>query len=578
MSDFSIRVEAARDALAKVVAGARAGDVETQTVDFKVEVGTVDRNGGRRTIPARHEAAAAALANEVACLANSAGGGVLVVGVADDLSGREALVGTFLDTGWLKERIWSLTTPNYSGCFILEHVEQDARLYLIVVEPAFEEIRAGGKLRARRGARCIELTGDDARRFLEERRGYDWSAEPSGMRLSEADPGALDAAGRLFAQRHGSRPASDRELISRMRVLRGNGEDPVLTRAGALLLASFEPAIAWAQLLITDVEGKPARHDLLGHAPLIPFLEAAFRLLDDVAFPVTPIVAGLTRRELRAVPQLAYREALVNAIMHRDYRIERQAIYMVVTGSPGDTLKVRSPGGLPPRVRADRLLATQSTPRNEALAHALWTIGVAERQGVGIKTMFHAMLRDGHDAPEIIEQAGDLSVLLGGGTPDVGLRSFFDDLEARDRAFERDPSVVIAIRDLLVRTPLRPERLVVIAQRTPIEAKATLARLEAAGVIERLLNGSQALRLTQESRDRLGERVRYRRSPARERRDLVIAHLDRYPDIGREQVAKLLGVSPANASKILAGMIKDDELEYVDKRRGRSVRYRRTSD
>lgn len=577
MSDVSIRVRAAKDAIAKVVAGARAGDLETELIDFKLEAGTVDRRGERRSVPARHEPAAVKLAEEVACLANSAGG-VLVVGVADDLAGPDALIGTFLETDWLRERIWSLTTPSYAGVFIDEHVEHGVRLYLIVVEPAFEEIRAGGKLRARRGARCVEMTGDDARRFLEERRGYDWSAEASGMRLSHADPRALDIAERFFAQRHGSRPGSARELASRMRVLRGDAADPELTRAGALLLAPFEAGLTWAELLITSVEGKPARHQLLGRAPLLLFVQEAFRLLDDVAFPVIPVVAGLTRRELRAVPQQAYREALVNAIMHRDYRIDRQPVYAVVTGSAGDRLKVRSPGGLPPRVRVDRLLATQSVPRNDALAHALWTVGVAERQGIGIKTMYHAMLRDGHDAPEIIEQAGELSVLLGGGAPDVGLRSFFDDLEERDQDLERDPSAVIAIRDLLLRTPLRPERLAEIAQRTPGEAKVALARLETAGVLERLLDGSLAYRLTASARHRLAERVRYRRSPTRERRELVMAYLDQHAEIGREQVAKLAEVSPAHASRILTSMVRAGELEYVGQRRGRTVRYRRAGD
>jgi ATP-dependent DNA helicase RecG len=574
MSNVTIRRQAGLDALAAVVSGARASDVESEMVDFKEEAGTVAR-GQRQPIAPRHEPAAEALAIEVACLANSSAGGVLVVGVVDALSGFDALVGTYLDLDWLKERIWSLTAPNYAGFFIEEHIEHGARLYLIVVEPALEEIRAGGKLRTRHGRRCVELTGDDARRFLEARRGFDWSAEASGLHLSDAESRAVDAAARLYAARHDARPSSPRELASRMRVLHDDGDDPELNRAGALLLAPFEPAIVWAQLLITDVEGMPARQALIGRAPLILFIDDAFRLLDDVAFPAAPVVVGLIRRELRAVPQPAYREALVNAVMHRDYRLERQATYAVATGAPADTLKVRSPGGLPAHVRVDRLLAAQSSPRNEALAHALWALGVAERQGVGIKTMYRTMLRDGHDAPEIVEQAGELTIVLSGGAPDVGLRAFFDDLEARDRIIEGDPSVVIAIRELLVRTPLRPERLAEIAQRTPAEALTTLARLESAGALERLLDGSRAFRLSERARAQLGARLRNRRSPLREHRDLILAHLDRDPEISRQQVAKLLRVSPDRASRILGGMVRDHELDHVGVHRGRNVTYRR---
>jgi hypothetical protein len=101
----------------------------------------------------------------VACFANTTRGGVLVVGVVDDGSGPDALVGSYLDLAWLRERIWALTTPHYSGFFIEEVTTFGPRLYFVKVEPALEEIRAGDRLRTRHGRRCVELTGDAARRF-----------------------------------------------------------------------------------------------------------------------------------------------------------------------------------------------------------------------------------------------------------------------------------------------------------------------------------------------------------------------------------------------------------------------------
>ncbi len=573
MSSVPFRHQAALDAVRAVVAGANADDAESEMVDFKEEAGTNGR-GTRQAIGPKHEPAAQALANEVACFANTTRGGVLVVGVADGASGPGALVGSYLDLDWLKERIWALTTPHYSGFFIEEIPAFGSRIYFINVEPALEEIRAADKLRTRHGKRCVELTGDAARRFLEARRGFDWSAEPSGMRLSEVDPGAIETAMRFYRQRQDTTPPSERELASRMGVLLDDGDDPEINRAGALLLAPFEPRIVQAQLLITDVEGRPAHHDLVGRAPLVLFLEEAYRLLDDVAFPVAPVVVGLTRRELRPVPRPAYREALVNAVMHRDYRLDRQQVHAVASGSPADTFKVRSPGGLLPVVSVDRLLATPSRPRNEALAHALWAIAVAERQGVGIKTMYRTMLREGHDAPEIVEDNGELIVRLAGGTPDVGLRAFFDDLEAQNRAFEDDPAVVIAIRDLLHDTPLRPERLAVVAQRTVGEAFRTLTALEAAGAVERLLNGSRAFRLTSDAKARLGERLTYRRSTMEEHSSLVRAYLDQHPDISREQAVQLLGLEPKTATRVLGKLLDSGALEYSGPPRGRGVRYR----
>lgn len=93
--DAHSRRQAALDAIDAVFQGAAAGDVETEVVDFKEEQGTVDRSGNRGPISSHHEPAARALATEVACLAMSDNGGILVVGINDDGSGPSAFVGSY---------------------------------------------------------------------------------------------------------------------------------------------------------------------------------------------------------------------------------------------------------------------------------------------------------------------------------------------------------------------------------------------------------------------------------------------------------------------------------------------------
>jgi hypothetical protein len=77
------------------------------------------------------------------------------------------------------------------------------RLYMINIPDSLSEIRVGGKLRARFGTDCVELTGDRAREFLERRRRFDWSAESSDLRLSDADGDALSEAGRIYTAAQG---------------------------------------------------------------------------------------------------------------------------------------------------------------------------------------------------------------------------------------------------------------------------------------------------------------------------------------------------------------------------------------
>lgn len=571
--DAHSRRRAALDAIAAVARGARASDCETEVVDFKEEAGTV-RSGRRQAIDSHHEPAAKALAAEVACMAMSEEGGVIVVGVDDKEAGSDAFVGSFLDLEWLRRRIHALTQPNFSIDVPEEIVQDGKRLYLINVPPALSEIRSGGKLRARLGTDCVELHGDRAREFLERRRSYDWSAEGSTERLSTCQADALRSAHRRYEERHGVPAASDMELLRRLGVVAEDGEDPRLNRAGAVLLCAYEPTVERLDVRVVDVEGAVSTERVILPAPLMTAFEAAWAMVER-AFPARPVFIGPQRREERPIDQRALREALVNAIMHRDYRMPRASIVALIIGSPADTFKVISPGDFPEGVDKDRLLATRSLPRNPALAEAMHVLGLAEREGAGIGVMHLAMLRDGHPHPEIVPEGGDVICRLHGGMVDREVRVFFDGLVASDKRFREDVRSHIAITELLSRTPLRVETLARAAQCSEGEALEVLERLATAGAVERLLNRSRSFRLTRRSRSALDSRITYRqRSTLDEHWDLVRALFDVEQEIGRSDLVTLLGVNESRATQVLGELKRERKIEPVGSGRGRSVRYR----
>lgn len=106
-----------------VQSGTRAAEVETGVVDFNEEHGTGGPGGRRTPIGSEHEPAAVKLAAEVACLANSEDGGILLEGVHEKASGPAAFVGTQLDLEWLRRRIQTHHYPqvklNFSGRYVL---------------------------------------------------------------------------------------------------------------------------------------------------------------------------------------------------------------------------------------------------------------------------------------------------------------------------------------------------------------------------------------------------------------------------------------------------------------------------
>jgi ATP-dependent DNA helicase RecG len=575
--DAHSRRQAALDAIQAVLAGARAHDVETETVDFTEEHGSVRPDGSRTRISSRSEPAARALAEEAACLAMSPGGGVLVVGVNDAAAGRDAFVGSYLDLDWLRRRIYALTQPNMALDVIEEHTETGARLYLINVPPALEEVRVGGKLRARQGTDCVEVSGDLARRFLEQRRRYDWSAEESAMRLSDARPDALRRAHERYREAHGRRAGSDLDLTRHLGINRDDEDDPTLNRAGALLLCEFEPDVERLDIRAAIADGARADAREILKAPLLVSFDSAWKLIDD-AFPARGTLVGAQRRSIRALPEDALREALVNAIMHRDYRLPRAPIVALALGRPSVTLKVVSPGGFPPAVDGSRLLAARSQPTNPALADAMRTLGFAEREGSGIPTMFRALLRDGHPQPEIYAEGGDVVCRLPGGAINPDVRAFFDSIYARDPDLEYDVRVHIAIEQLLSSTPLRVEQLSASAQCSEGEAESTLKTLVDIGAVSRLLDRSRSYRLVDDARRALAGRLLYRtRSSIDDAWTAINAYLDIHESIGRSDAAELLGVTDQQASRTLSKLLKErGVLALVGKPVGRGVRYRRT--
>src|SRR5207247_517141 len=111
------------------------------------------------------------------CYANTMNGGALVVGVRDDVAGHAAFVGSYLDTTWLRNRVWELTSPHH----VVEIYEIDdersnhARIYVIDVQPGVELVRVRNKLVGRIDKKCQPIEPTAAVDLLRFRKSFDWS-------------------------------------------------------------------------------------------------------------------------------------------------------------------------------------------------------------------------------------------------------------------------------------------------------------------------------------------------------------------------------------------------------------------
>jgi ATP-dependent DNA helicase RecG len=119
---------------------------------------------------------------------------------------------------------------------------------------------------------------------------------------------------------------------------------------------------------------------------------------------------GLVRQETTEYPLAVVREAVVNAVAHRDYALRGDNIRVLMFS---DRLEIYSPGRLPGHVTLENLLDERFS-RNEAIVQALADLGFVERLGYGIDRMIAALREAGLPEPTFEETVAGFRVTLRG--------------------------------------------------------------------------------------------------------------------------------------------------------------------
>ncbi len=143
----------------------------------------------------------------------------------------------------------------------------------------------------------------------------------------------------------------------------------------------------------SGLAGYTRREELTGPVPRL--IEATWNLVwSEMA--VSAVVKGLEREETFEYPQFAVREALVNAMCHRDYRLRGRRIEVRMFS---DRLEVISPGGLPGFITVENI-KDEHFSRNPRLVGGLFQWGYIEELGLGIDRMIEVMEQAGHSPPK----------------------------------------------------------------------------------------------------------------------------------------------------------------------------------
>lgn len=545
------------DILVKLAAGEPPSRIERAQVDVKEEPGR--RGPGGSILPGQreNEEAARYLAGEMACFANTPGGGAIILGVAND--GQR--IGTALEPEWLRHRIWELTgkqlTVSARECDL-----DGTRLLLLTTHQSLEPIRYAGRLRWRLDDHCVEMDATSWYADRQQRAGVDWSAQPSRHTLANVSAVAAEIARRYLASAaaRGDEGAADLaaastpDLLRRLHVVDAEGR---LTNAGALLFV--ETPDAGIDYIRRDVAGGDSTARVRSADPLLQQL-AEVEKASEAGNRLVHAAEGFVHGQARAIPPRALREAIVNGVVHRDW-LSRQP---TTVEHVGDTLTVTSPGGFIGGIAPSNIITHPSAPRYRSLAETVAALRLAEREGVGVDRMVRDMLARGHAEPAIEEISGPyVRVALVGGAPDDLVLAFLASLTPATAA--RDVDTLLLLHHLIRRGWVDVRRAAPVLQRSHLETEAAITRLAAAlshgAPVIVLVQGvpagqPPAYRLSDQVRDTLSPKLAHLASPAG-RAALIADWAHGRGRVSSTEVADLTGLSVPYVGSLLSGMESD---------------------
>jgi ATP-dependent DNA helicase RecG len=351
------------------------------------------------------------------------GGGYLLLGVEEDPNGQlwgpSFVVVGVNDPGKLQEDLptqcRAMLRPPVRPEIHVEQFEGKTVLLVFIPEspsgdkPVYIESEGlpGGAYR-RIGSTDQHCTEDDLALLYQGRSSTPYDSTPvEGSTLEDIDPSAIKEYRRRRQEVNAAASElqyTDEELLHALNATTAVRGLNCLTVAGLMLFGKESSLRRFFPMTRTDYVLVPGREWVRDPEKRFTALESRGPLLTLIPRIVQQIMAdipaafslngdGIHRRDVPLIPATVIREAIVNALMHRNYRVGSPVLIIRYV----NRIEIRNAGfSLKPE---DRLSEPGSLTRNPAIAAVLHEVGLAETKGSGIRTMRVLMKRANFTPP-----------------------------------------------------------------------------------------------------------------------------------------------------------------------------------
>lgn len=500
---------------------------------------------------------------EMVAFANT-DGGALIIGVEDNgtITGARPRHGMSTDPNRLKSAIFNNTQPNINTRItVVSH--SPGPVIVIEVDP-YPDVCATAS-----GKTLHRIIGPDGKpatapMYPHEQRSrridlglLDFSAQPMEMAtFDDFNPLEFERVRQTIIRLRGDRSLLDlpnEEMVKALRLVESRDGRLVPNIAGLLLLGrlsslqKFIPTHT-VNFQVLDASGNVKVNDAFQEPLLkvIEEIESRFRARNEEREKIV----GLFRYPIPDYSPDGFREAVNNAILHRDYsRMENVYIQW-----QHDHLLITNPGGFPAGITAENILVHEPKPRNMRLAEAFKRIGITEQTGRGVDKIYMGQVRYGRPPPDYSRSDNSaVRIVLLGGESSLDFAAFIFEQERNGKVFSLD--------DLLIMNELYYDRRIDAAtagrliQKGTVEARRVLEHLHELGLVEgRGERSGRIYHLSSALYKRFHMKAEYVRAKGFEpiqQEQMVIDYVKEHGTIRRAEVAELCKINDIQAKHLV---------------------------
>lgn len=480
----------------------------------------------------------AAIANE--------GGGKVIFGVTDKRPRRVVGSHAFESVERTKQGLIERLHLRFE---VEELAHPDGRVVIVHVppRPLGVPVQYQGAYWMRSGDALAPMLPDMLRRIFDET-GPDFSVEIcAGATLADLDTVAIEDFRQRWTRQSGNQNLgglSPEQLLADAELL----VEGKLTYAALILLGTHQALgrnLAQAEVIFeyrSNEAALPAQQRVEFRKGFFAYYDELWRIINS-RNDLQSYQDGLFRWEIPTFDEQVVREAILNAVGHRDYRLGGSVF---IRQFPRH-MEVVSPGGLPSGITTENILDRQN-PRNRRIAEAFSRCGLIERSGQGINRMFEQSVKQSKPLPEF-SGSDDYQVrlVLHGEVQDAAFVRFLEKL-GQDRVQS------FGTYDFVVLDYVRRERPI------PEDLKERAGRLVDLGVIERVGRGRGARYLLSRAlyaaMGATGAYTRKRGLDHETNKALLLKHLEGSRDRGCP-LSELQQVLPSLSARQVRGLLQE---------------------